>query len=108
MDYQAFGSTPATSFKKYLVRISPHPNLILSCSWSDSKLAFEANWIKISEPQKQPAERAHIKKCRKSSQSVKTNLDRFRQFLPDKSIKQFVTFRQFSRGTNFLAPLGGL
>ena len=68
----------------------------------------------LSGPQKQPAERGHVNKCQKSLESVKNILGTFLTSVAQgkespKSVKNiFDTFRQFSRGTNFPAPFGGL
>ena len=67
--------------------------------------------------QKGPAERGHVKKRQKSAKSVKNFFDTFRPFSRraksvknrPKASKSFSTiFRQFSRGTIFPAPFGGL
>ena len=70
----------------------------------------------ISGLQKGPAERGHVKKRQKSSKSVKKFFDTFDNFragqktskIVKKCQKVFDTFRQFSRGTIFPAPFGGL
>ena len=63
--------------------------------------------------QKGLVERGHVKKRQKSSKSVKKFFDNFRagqkRQKSSKSVKKFFdTFRQFSRGTIFPAPFGGL
>ena len=65
--------------------------------------------VEFSGLQKGPAERGHVKKRQKSSKSVKTFFDTFRQFSRRAKKSKIVkkcqkVFRQFSRGTFLPAP----
>ena len=66
--------------------------------------------VKLSGPQKGPAENGHIEKRQEASKSVETSCDIFRQF-PRRAKKSKIVKRcqkQMSTGTNFPVPCGGL
>ena len=101
METKLFGGRPRDFLTGYPGGTRKFPKIIRFSSPSFSGL------------QKGPAERSHVKKRQKVSKSFSTLFDNFcagqKSQKSSKSVKKFFdTFRQFSRGTIFPAPFGGL
>ena len=79
-----------------------------------SDLSFPLSWlITFSRPQKGPAERGHVRRRQKSSKSVQTNFDFFRQFshrAKTSKMSEMSLFDNFRAAAIFrtLLGLGGL